>query len=239
MSVDERTVARGRCVDPDRNLACAAADFYLLETLANVRHDQWAKTRLAEHEDELAAEFAQYLDLAIGGELRYARQYVEADELPPELAPYFAEVRSIERGKAWLVWSIIRRKLGERALELAQDMFLGGDWRRGFGGEAWWHITRTLLAHLQGAIPRRVFVDQCFDLEHNNGCVFNKLYDCTGLLPILCAHGNDQYSTLLAACSPETRRRWSLHERRLRAEHDPVWLGVQSLDVVDPFEDVA
>jgi len=233
-AIDERTVARGRSVDPDRDIARAAADFYLLETLAHFRADDWARRRLIEHETELAQEFSQYLDLAIGGELRYASKYVE--ELPRELRPFFSEVSVVARGRAWLAWTIIRRKLGLRALELAKEMFCDGDWRRGFGGDAWASIARTLLAHLNGQLSPRLFVDQCFDLEHNNGCVFNKLYDCKSLLAVLESHGRDDYPTLLRACSPQTRERWAWHEWRERAEHDPAWLGVQQ---VCSFENVA
>lgn len=229
--IDERTLARGRRLDPDKDLARAAADFYILEALANLRADAWAVQRLAEHERTLAAEFAEYLDMAIGGELRYAKRYL--DELPSELAPYFSEVSETGRGKAWLVWGVIRRKFGLDALAIAERCFYQSGWRRNFGGEAWGYCARALRAYLEGQRTPRIFVDQCFNLQHNTGSVFNKLYNCSDLPPVLQAHGMDDYGTLLNACSTEVRKRWSWYEWQKRAERDPVWLGVQNLQTFD------
>jgi hypothetical protein len=233
-TINERTVARGRKLDPDRDVAKAAADFYLLENLANVKSDSWAVPRLAEHEQALAKEFSAYLDMAIGGELRYARRYL--DELPKDLEPFFKEVSEVARGKAWLVWTIIRRKYGIRAIELAEQVFYQPGWRRNFGGDAWGYVCRALRAYLDGQRKPRIFVDQCFNLEHNTGNILNKLYTVSSLPAVLEAHGQDDYTTLLAAASPEVKQRWRWHDWRLRVEHDPVWLGVQ---VLDSFDDVA
>lgn len=232
--IDERTLARGRRLDPDKDLARAAADFYLLENLANLRGDAWAATRLDEHEQSLAKEFAEYVDMAIGGELRYAKRYL--DELPGELEPFFREVSDTARGKAWLVWTVIRRKFGLRALELADECFYRPGWRRNFGGEAWGSAARVLRAFLNGERKPRIFVDQCLSLQHNTGSLLNKLYDCSNLPRVLEAHGMDDYPTLLSACSTEVRKRWSWHEWQKRADRDPIWIGVQNLE---SFEDVA
>lgn len=232
--IDERTIARGRRCDPDTDLAKAAADFYLLENLAMVKEDRWAAIRLAEHEESLAREFTHYLDMAIGGELRYAKRYVE--ELPKDLEPFFREVSDTGRGKAWLVWTVIRRKFGLHALDLAEHCFYQPGWRRNFGGDAWGYCARALRAYLEGNRKPRIFIDQCFNLQHNTGSVFNKLYNCSNLPRVLESHGIDDYPTLLGACSPEVRKRWRYHEWQKRADRDPIWLGVQMLDT---FDDVA
>jgi hypothetical protein len=233
-TVHERTVARGRRLDPDRNISQAAADFYLLENMAMIKEDRWASIRLDAHEQALARDFSSYLDMAVGGELRYARRYLE--ELPRELEPYFREVSETARGKAWLVWTIIRRKYGIRALELAEEAFYMPGWRRNFGGEAWGYVARALRVYLEGQRKPRIFVDQCFNLEHNTGSVFNKLYNVSGLPAVLDAHGQDDYPTLLSACSLDVSSRWRWHEWRKRADRDPTWLGVQ---ILDSFDDVA
>ncbi|MFN2614674.1 MAG: hypothetical protein ABR552_07645 [Actinomycetota bacterium] len=91
----EERVAFGRGIrHQDRNLSQAIADFYLRENLANVRHYSPAVRLLDELEHALAREFAEYLDIAIGGELRHATAHLELDEecLPIELAPFFPEV---------------------------------------------------------------------------------------------------------------------------------------------------
>lgn len=230
-TINERTFARGRRLDPDRDVARAAADFYLLENLAMVKEDRWANIRLADHEHALAKEFAEYLDMAVGGELRYAKRYLE--ELPKELEPFFREVSDTGRGKAWLVWTVIRRKYGAKALDLAEQCFYTPGWRRNFGGEAWGYACRALRAYLEGKRKPRIFVDQVFNLEHNTGHVLNKLWTVSNLPPVLDAHGRDDYPTLLAACSPEVQKRWRFHEWQKRADHDPIWLGVQNLDTFD------
>lgn len=233
-SINERTVARGRRLDPDRDLSTAAADFYLLENLATLRGDRWAALRLAEHEQCLAREFAGYLDMAIGGELRYAKRYL--DELPPALEPFFREISDTARGKAWLVWTVIRRCFGLRALDLAEQCFSEAGWRRNFGGSPWVLAVRVLRPYLKGEHSPRIFVDRCFNLQHNTGSILNKLYNCSSLPRVLEAHGIDDYPTLLGVCSPEVRKRWRWHEWQRRAEHDPIWLGVQ---MTETFDDVA
>jgi hypothetical protein len=233
-TINERTVARGRRLDPDRNVAQAAADFYLLENLAMIKEDLWAVNKLTVHEQTLAAEFSKYLDMAVGGELRYARRYL--DELPPALEPFFKEVSESQRGKAWLVWTVIRRKYGIEALALAEEAFYMRGWRRNFGGVAWAQVACALRNYLEGKRKPRIFVDQCFNLEHNTGSVFNKLYNVSGLPAVLEAHGQDDYPTLLNACSPDVSRRWRWHDWQKRADRDPTWLGVQ---ILDSFDDVA
>src|SRR5438093_2365083 len=132
--------------------------------------------------------------MAVGGELRYARPYL--DELPTALEPFFKEVSETQRGKAWLVWTVIRRKYGINALALAEEAFYMRGWRRNFGGVAWAQVACALRNYLEGKRKPRIFVDQCFNLEHNTGSVFNKLYNVSGLPAVLEAHGQDDYPTL-------------------------------------------
>lgn len=68
------------------------------------------------------------------------------------------------------------------------------------------------------------------------GTILNKLYNCSKLPEVLEAHGADDYSTLLRHASPEVRHRWRYRDYLLRADHDPIWLGVQ---ITDTFEEVA
>ncbi|MEX2555586.1 MAG: hypothetical protein WEB06_08140 [Actinomycetota bacterium] len=233
-TINERTVARGRRLDPDRDITQDAADFYLLENLANVRGDALACELLDRHERTLANEFAGYLDMAIGGELRYAKRYLE--ELPPELEPFFREVSDTARGKAWLVWTVIRRKFGLDALDLAEEAFGNPGWRRNFGGYPWACAVRALRPYLEGKRKPRLFVDQCFNLQHNTGCILNKLYNVSKLPEVLEAHGADDYPVLLHHASVDVRRRWRRQDYLQRADHDPTWLGVQ---ILDSYDDVA
>lgn len=168
-SVMEARVARARKIPyQERDLSQAVADFYLLETLGYVKGDNTAKAKLAEHGDALAREFSNYLDIAAGGELRYAKSML-GEDCPKELEPYMREAAVADRGTAWLAWGVVRRAWGMRALVLAEETFDLPGWRGAFGGEAWVSITSVLRAYLEGRINKRIFVDRCFSLEHNSG----------------------------------------------------------------------
>lgn len=229
----ELRVATGRGIRcQERDLAQAVADFYLLECLANVHQYAPAAGALERLEGELAREFAEYLDIAIGGELRHAKGHLHVEELPSELAPFFREVScsAADRGKAWLVWSVIRRRYGVRALVIAEEVFRLDGWQRNFGGVAWARVAVALREYLEGRAKRRIFVDRCFSLEHNSGCVFDKLWATGNVRPVLDAHGVDDYATLLHHASSEVRLLWRQRHWIVRQEHDPIWLGVQHTD---------
>lgn len=206
-----------------------------MEGLGYIKNDLVARAKLAELEDALAKEFSSYLDIAVGGELRYARSSL-GDECPKSLAPFMREASLADRGTAWLVWGVIRRAWGLRALELAEEVFDLPGWRGAFGGDAWASIASVLRAYLEGRINKRIFVDRCFSLEHNSGCVFNKLYDTRKVNPVLEAHGEDDYSTLLVHASKEVKHLW---RRRLvleRIDYDPAWYGMP--EYADTMQDV-
>lgn len=235
-TVMEARVARARKIPyQERDLAKAVSDFYLLETLGYVKSDSIARAKLAELEDALAKEFSSYLDIAVGGELRYARSSL-GDECPKKLAPFMREASLADRGTAWMVWGVIRRAWGLRALELAEETFELPGWRGAFGGEAWASIASVLRAYLEGRINKRIFVDRCFSLEHNSGCCLNKLYDTRDLKPVLDAHGVDDYVTLLDCASEEVRLLWTRHELLDRFRYEPAWLGVQPLYGIEDIE---
>jgi hypothetical protein len=156
-SIQERVVATGRGVRAERDLAEAAADFYVLELLT-ARDDAGAAKMLAAFEGSLAREFACYLDMAIGGELRYAMQHLGKEALPDDLACFFREIEPGERGMAWMAWNVVRRVLGLRALELATEVFRTPGWAENFGGDAWSLVARLLRDYLRGRVIARVFV---------------------------------------------------------------------------------
>ena len=47
-----------------------------------------------------------------------------------------------------------------------------------FGGKKWANIARTVMMYLEGTYNDEMFVDACFNLEHNGGCAFNKFSWC-------------------------------------------------------------
>lgn len=228
----ESRVARSRHIKyEDRSIAEAISDFYLLETLGCLNGDALARRKLDLLETELAREFASYLDIVVGGELRYAESL--GDDCPKKLKPFLKEAARADRGTAWLVWGVIRRAWGIDALYLAEQTFDIPGWRGAFGGDAWRSIAKVLRSYLEGRMTDRIFVDRCFSLEHNGGCVFNKLFCVRNVPTVLSAHGNDEYDTLLSFASDETKCLWRRYEVLRRKDHDPAWLGGDFMYTLD------
>jgi len=144
---------------------------------------------LDKYAKELAATFANYLDMAVGGEIRYGSQECEnVTELLPRIAERYSkkDARS-SRGKAWHEWKELRDDYGVSILREAEDALFEGDWDGNLGGPMWGECAKTLRLYEEGELPDVVFVDQAFSLEHNNGCVFNKLWSTSGLADLLSA----------------------------------------------------
>ncbi len=200
-------------VDP----ASIAADFYLLEWMAaNGNRD--ARVRLANWLPQLCADFAGHLDSAIGSELGHFGR-VPFALYTPELAGFLDAIRT---GDSRVAWPRIRSDLGyRRALDLASQAF--GRLGREFGGAAWYPITTMMLRYVQGEIPDRVFVDQCFTLEHNNGSVFDKFYDIQDMRTVLDAQARTDVDTLIRHASPAVRELVRGHQEPLRPPPPVAW----------------
>jgi cyclophilin family peptidyl-prolyl cis-trans isomerase len=197
-----------------------AADFYLMESLTALG-DREAQARLRAWLPHLADELSQQLDLIIGTELgHYERARKEA--LSDRLLDFLPKVT---RGDSRVAWWRTRREMGEAAaLHLAVEAF-GGPGEE-FGGEAWEPIAAMLGRYLSGELPERVFVDQCFTLQHNNGCLFDKFYESDDLLTVLDAQAAGDMTALTRYASPEVRWRWRRHERRALSDYPAEWLAL-------------
>lgn len=167
-------------IDLSVDLCTAMADFYLLQYMTmnhlggkeNIqglqseqleRLTQEAKGILDKLVERLDPIFCQYMDMAIGGELRHHRAIR-------------SEMRfgSSQREAAWGGWKQVRDQVGPQALLdaaiLAEEVTEGG-----YLGKAWAAPARILHARLTGRIPPVIFVDRAFSLEHNGGSLFNKV----------------------------------------------------------------
>lgn len=202
-----------------------AADFYLLEYLA-AAGDVAARRRLAHWLPQAAQYFAGQLDLIIGAELGHYER-VSTRGLTEPLAAFLLEVT---RGDSRVAWPRARARLGQAAaLALAADAFDGPGAE--FGGEAWAPVASMLRRYVTYEIPASVFVDQCFTLEHNNGCLFDKYFDTDSLPAVLDAQAGGDLAALASHASGEVCRRWESHLVRLAAGHDPAWLGGVPVEV--------
>lgn len=127
---------------------------------------QRADALLDELVDEHVETFFNYVDMAIGGELRHH-------------SSNGGSVLPSHREASWGVWREIRDNYDEEAFEIAINTFydMGGS----FGGKTWANAAELLLAFTRGQLGpddktnRRMFMDRVFTLVHNNGCMLNKV----------------------------------------------------------------
>jgi hypothetical protein len=202
-----------------RDTAELAADFYLLEFL-HARHDVAATRHLEQFEAALARDFIRYLHTAVGAELGHCQRVRPDTVADPELRAFVTE---INHGESAISWRRIFDRLGTRALLLAEAAFEGPCIP--YGGLKWSPVARTLRLHLDDVLPRRVFIDQCFTLRHNNGPLFDKCFDVSNVLTVLDAQAAADYNHLRQHASTAVSRLWTDHQRATYARRHPVWLG--------------
>ena len=199
--------------------ASLAADYYLLEWMAS-NTDEVAARILAYWEPRLADEFAQHLDLAVGAELCHYDGF-RTPTVPPPLREFMQRVCD---GNGMLLWPAARRELGPQAYELAEEVFAGPGAHRG-GGPPWAPIAHAVSQFSSGEIPARVFIDKCFSLEHNNGCVFDKFFDTSAMIDILDGQARGDIEFLAANASQEVRRLLYRHQVLVRQDSGRRWTG--------------
>jgi hypothetical protein len=198
----ETEVAKRVGLDPTRNLAQACSDFYLLSYLRRPHYVVAAAEALDELVRDLTPEFAQYLDMACGGELRHASTW------PCELPSCPVLGRGNDRSVAWRDW-LAWETAGYRA-EYAATAFEEASWpSRNYGGEPWALIATTLHEFLSKQMSCEMFIDRVWNLQHHGGLVLNKIYPTDELALVLEAHGKDDHETLIGFSSEQTRDLWT------------------------------
>ena len=200
--VGETEVARKAGLDPTRNLAQACSDYYLLSYLRRPHYVAAAARALDELVGDLAPEFAHYLDMACGGELRHASSW------PCELSPCPVLGGGADRSVAWQEWLAWETPL-YRA-EYAASTFEEASWpSRNYGGEPWALIAGTLHQYLSKRISPELFIDRVWNLQHHGGIVLNKIYSTDDLALVLEAHGSDDHDALISFASERARELWT------------------------------
>jgi len=178
--------------------ASLAADFYLLEWLT-AQGDRAAAARLAAWQPRLAADVVRHVDLAIGAELAHYDAIPVADMAGP-LGEFIERVCDANSLLHWPQW---RHGRGPDAYRLAQAAFDGPG--ADYGGDAWAPIAAMMAQYTDGRLPDRVFIDQCFTLEHNNGCIFDKYFDTWEMHNALDAQARGDLEALGGHASAEVR----------------------------------
>lgn len=120
-----------------------------------------------ERRDQLVATYDQafcnYVDMVIGGEVRYHQTVQQHGKY----------LRG-SRAAAWADWKDIRNQLGPQALLDAAALFLDmGD--GSVGGKPWARAAELLHSRTVGKMTPEQWVDRVFSLEHNGGCMLNKI----------------------------------------------------------------
>lgn len=253
---------------PKLDLNTACADFYLLEKM--VSEAGWVAGPSGTFEDKrfmgnervletlvscesfLAKEFATYLDMALGGEIRHAApsranggKYKGPRAFSPELAEYLEQVEGKTRDYAWDIWTRLRRKAPKKTLPLLAEVVkvFEGEWGRGAGGAPWAQIGRVALPYIQGTMSERSFVNLCWSLQHCNDFVFDKTYKISGLAEVLALQAEGWYDvnayygsepgkykghTLVQYASPTIQVMWIQHRKQLHRPQGmevPEWHG--------------
>lgn len=167
-----------------------AADFYLLDAIKNlVRFSAITgsertmnyladRDRLVRNNDMLSAvtvsarreydrlverldqNLLAYAVSVVGGELRYHR--AASSSLPSS------------RSSAWRAFTGIVEEHGVDAVFDAVDLFEDFN-SNGYGGHKWAQIAQVTAQRLSGKMPAWLFVDRIITLQHNGGCVLNKV----------------------------------------------------------------
>lgn len=172
-------------IHQDMAVHVEAMNFYTAWSIARYYEDEEAVVILNKQVERLTREFADYFELAIGGELRHTMVYNSGlkDNIPKWLRNEFPCCKA--RPCAWLRWKGIRDEYGISALRDAVKCFKLPKWPGSYGGNNWATIAQTLLDYREGHISPIAFVDLAFSLEHNCGCAFNKVYNVNYLREVL------------------------------------------------------
>jgi len=155
-----------------------AADFYLLEAISsNVLALDLNRTETGSELTSILSEAADtyashcityarvvfaYLDMVIGGELRYHKGLRTS--------------MRTSRHRAWLHWKLIRQRCGTAALDRAVELFNElGHQRGSVGGPLWATAAEVCAAYERRQMSDAQFLDRAWTLEHNGGCFFSKV----------------------------------------------------------------
>lgn len=158
------------------NVTALTKQFYALIALGAVikpewgrhSHDKWLEDYLAYKENfckKFASMLYDYISLIVLGELRHANR---CSNWGFNTLDNFSDMSRNQ------VFSIYRKYTKDSVLKVGTRQFneFINPWKDQYGGSAWASVARGGLKY--GKYPDDVFIDHCFDLEHNNGCIFNK-----------------------------------------------------------------
>lgn len=215
-------------INPDFRIDRGAADFYVLQHLralcdlgmltgeAAEKASQYVDEELPLIVDEMAEQLANYLEMAIGGELRHLKiQKVEGMvkasgltgmDMHEEVLDVFRKgvlSHEMTRHAAWISWGAFRQLKGLQAAKICRWSYFNHKWVKGYGGSKWGKCADVLVRYREGELSKEIFLDTAFGLEHNCNNVFDKVWSehIADLRAVLTANLADNMGYLLTKAS--------------------------------------
>lgn len=160
------------------NIEAVCKEFYALQAVEATMHTQYGRhshERWTQDfyeykeffESKIAKMFRDYLALIVLGELRHANEYSEKG-LKFEFVDFN---QRINRKRCFIERRMFTKESTFRCgMKFFNELYNG--WHESYGGTPWYNIAKAGLMY--GKESNAVFIDHCFDLEHNGGCIFNK-----------------------------------------------------------------
>ncbi len=187
------------------NLINECADFYTLYDLT-IDHsdDEYIMSIFKSKRDHLSKQFASYLDMIIGGELRHCKNFGSFFQIKGSFR------REGERHAVWSEWKNIRNQQGLNVLNKALECYKSGDWSTSFGGKAWAKVTEVLIRHIKGEDTETMFVDTVWSLQHNTTYILDKFWNINNLQKVLNLKFEGKIKELVnnGFCSSEVSQLW-------------------------------
>ena len=160
------------------NIEAVCKEFYALQAVEAIMHTQYGRHSherwtqdfyeyKESFESKIAEMFRDYLALIVLGELRHSNQYSEKG-MEFEFIDFN---QKINRERCFIERRMFTKESTFRCgMKFFNELYNG--WHESYGGTPWYNIAKAGLMY--GKESNAVFIDHCFDLEHNGGCIFNK-----------------------------------------------------------------
>lgn len=108
-------------------------------------------------------------------------------EPTPLIRQFMHDHNQGSRSRAWGDWLIVVADKGSEVLLEAALAFNDYDWgfsdgKCSYGGPSWGQACDFVYHYHKGTMSKRSFIDRCWTLHHNGGCIFNKYYQQVGRL---------------------------------------------------------
>ena len=152
---------------------------------------------------EALSELLEFVMIALfGGELRHHQGGQEYFEITDWTDSEGCSV--YDRGEfysMWMDWFNRNKNHQTEMLKMSHKM-LGEFDSDSFGGEAWQQVPELIMQKRKGALGpdafenHKMFIDRAFSIQHNNGCLFDKVWSSDLVMSTLNAHANGEIKHL-------------------------------------------